>query len=541
MGQTESTVSPYILPTSRGSLRGVEYKDNKTGHAVYRRFAGIPFAQPPVGQLRWRRPQPLPSDYSFTSSDGSPGNFSEFNAICPQPIYNHSTARLENPGAATPIENAQSEDCLYLNVWIPAGTPPTGGWPVQFHIHGGWLQVGNANQSHDHDPFDLYQHVKGRIIVAPTYRLNLFGFLAGKELASLAEDPSVSNYGLWDQRAALEWTAQNIALFGGNPDNITVGGLSAGANSAFYQLHYDTHLPPEKRLIKRLYLWSNAVAIQPDTTDGPALTAQFNEVCSIFNVPETTTTTSDKLEVLRAISCQDLIAGISKLKMHTFRTNTDGVFVPADFLSSLTSGAFATKLAENGTSILLGEVADEALPRHVVEAMLSKYDIPDDRDGDADKWATVFSQMVADGQVHASIRGLTRFLLNPPSGEGVKPLPRGELFRYRIAWRAKGLDAWIDPKMGVCHAADTPIWWGSGWRAGYTEGDGKIVMTILEPFDRFLAGETVGWAEGHESAGPEVVKFVDADGVVHDNHVDELWERGLEVFDAMVAGGKETV
>ena len=547
MRPTQSTSHPYILQTPQGSLKGLEFRD-LSGKPILYRFTKVPFALPPTGARRWRRPQPLPQAFTFNSQQGTPGDYTAFGPICPQPHYEHGSIHVDNPNAAPPIDNIQDEDCLYLNIWVPAASPPSSkGWPIQFHIHGGWLQVGDALQAEDHDPFDLIAHTTPRIIVSPTYRLNLFGFLAGSELASLNEDSSPSNFGLWDQRCALEWVAKNIQLFGGDPSNITVGGLSAGANSTFFQLNYDLLLPAEQRIIKRIYLWSNAVAIQPNLTTSAVLTQQFNDLCAIFSISPTSSP-REKLDQLRKVSSQDLIAALSKMKMHTFRSSTDECFINSTFLSSLHSGTFTTRLAENNIAVFLGEVSDEKelykivnppsthqglltqlanyYPQHVVQALLSLYSIPAATDTDAPKWEEVFAQIVADGQVHASLRGFTHLLLNPPNKPGVVPLSGSKVYRYRISWRATNLDKWVVPHVGVCHGLDAPIWWGSGFRADYTDEDLATLKKVVEPFGRFLYGEDVGIGKGER-----VLRWVDPKGKIHEKHEDELWERGMKIWE----------
>ncbi|KAI1616008.1 esterase/lipase [Exophiala viscosa] len=557
MRATESTSHPYVLNTSRGSLKGVEHR-TPFGQSVVYRFANVPYALPPVGSRRWRRPVPLPTDFTFNNASGQPGDYTAFGPICPQPHYNHGLAMIENPEAAPPIDNTQDEDCLYLNIWVPAAPAPEGGWPVQFQIHGGWLQVGNAMQDHQHDPFDLIKDTTPRVIVSPTYRLNLFGFLAGEELASLHEESAPSNFGLWDQRCALEWTAKHISLFQGNPDNITVGGLSAGANSTFFQLNYDTLLPASQQLVKRVYLWSNAVAIQPNKTTAPILTSQFNELCTVLDIPSSLTP-AEKLSRLRAIPYKDLVVANTKMKMHTFRSSTDNDFILPTFLSSLHSGSFTTRLAQSGISVLLGEVSDEKelyklvnppsdysglllqlanyYPKPVLEALLKVYDLPPQDSTDTKAWAEVFSQMVADNQVHCSLRGLAHILLNPPSHPGVTALPQNRVHRYRIAWRAKALDNWVKPEVGVCHGGDMPVWWASAWRADFLEADKDAAKKFLEPFGQFLHGEEVQWG----CTGEDRVRLLDKDGVVKENTKDGLWERGMQVFNAVWEAQKNTV
>ncbi|ETN45675.1 uncharacterized protein HMPREF1541_09508 [Cyphellophora europaea CBS 101466] len=557
MGATHSTEHPHVLETPLGKLSGVEQRD-PSGKAVLRRYLKIPYALPPVGKLRWRHPQPLPSHFTFNDPSGSPGDYTKFGPVCPQPVYGSSTAVLPNPNAVPPIPNEQSEDCLYLNIWIPAGTPPADGWPVQFHIHGGWLQVGNAMQSHDHDPFDLLRETTPRIIVAPTYRLNLFGFLGGEDVVSQHEDPSPSNFGLWDQRRALEFVAKHITHFGGDPNNISVGGLSAGANSTFFQLYYDTHLPPSQRLIKRIYLWSNAVAIQPSPTNSTPLTTQFNELCTAHNI-DPSLPSATKLAKLRDVPSSAFIASLSRLKAHTFRSSTDDAFIPSTFLSSLHNGQFTTQLARHNIRILLGEVRDELnlyrlvnppssypglltqlanyYPRPVVDALLPHWPVPSKDSTDAQKWEDIFASITAAGQVHVPQRGFAHLLLHPPRSEGVTPLPEDNLYRYRIEWRAKGLDAWLRPELGVCHAGDTPLWWCSGWRAGYSEDDKKNVKKFLEPFGAFLEGKEIQWG----AKGEKRFRVMRPDGTVDEDVRDELWDKYMEVWDSIWDCQKDAV
>ena len=213
---------------------------------------------------------------------------------------------------------------------------------------------------------------------------------------------------------------------------------------------------------------------------------------------------------------------------------------------------------------MLGEVCDEAelyklvnppsthsglitqlsnyYPKPVVDALLPLYDVPGKDTGSAEAFGEVFSKIVADGQVHASIRGFTHLLLNPPKNEGVKPLPPGNVLRYRIEWRAKGLDAWLKPEVGVCHAADGPIWWANGWRAGFTEEDKANATKFLQPFGEFLEGNKVVWGRsGGDGAKEESrIRVMTKDGVTREDVVDERWERGMKVFDAVWRAQEKT-
>ncbi|KAL9617259.1 MAG: hypothetical protein Q9160_007940 [Pyrenula sp. 1 TL-2023] len=541
MGATQSREENCILETPKGLLKGLEFFQKDGQRSIYKRFTHIPYALSPVGERRWRRPTPLPESFSF-SHDDEAGDYTSFGAICPQPVYQHNQVQLENPDAAPPIPLVESEDCLYLNIWIPGGSPPSEGWPIQFFIHGGWLQVGNAMQSNSYDPFDLLQTTDTpRIIVAPTYRLNVFGFLTSKEQGQLGEDDKPGNYGLWDQRAALEWTYTNVHLFGGNPDNITVGGLSAGAYSALFQLFYDTLLP--KQIIQRVFFWSNAVGVQPNHYDSTATTEQFTELLQHFKIPGSASA-DEKISLLRGVPAQDLVEAISTMTHHTFRACSDDSFIPSDFLGHIHNGMFASRLRDHKVSIMVGEVSDEALlyrlvnppssyegllmqlnnyyPSNVVESVLKMYNLPGG-ESPAKEWADIFGKIAADCQVHATVRGFAHCMLSKMSVD--------QVHRYRIKWRAKSLDAWLDPDVGVCHGADAPIWWCSGYRAGYSEEDKAKVQEFIRSFGRFLRGEAVGWG----TRGERDIREFDRNGSISVVK-DEDWERGLRVWEAMRKG-----
>ena len=185
-------------------------------------FKGIPFAKPPVGDLRWKAPQkPDPWDEPYKAYT--------FASIPYQSRIPPGTIRQKE---MYPTDWPVSEDCLYLNIWTPAQSPEER-LPVAFWIFGGGFNRGYSNkQETDGDGFAK----RGCVYVEFNYRLGIFGFLAHPELRSESPYGASGNYGSLDQIAALEWVKENITAFGGDPERITVFGQSAGAMSTMHMM-----------------------------------------------------------------------------------------------------------------------------------------------------------------------------------------------------------------------------------------------------------------------------------------------------------------
>jgi len=178
-------------------------------------FKGIPFAAPPTGEARWTPPQALPAwEETFDAT--------AFGPACSQPGRTVETIYSDT------LPAGMSEDCLNLNIWAPADAEDA---PVFVWIHGGSLTRGANSLS-------LYNGAayaeRGIVYVSINYRLGVLGYLAHPELSAESPDGVSGNYGLLDQIAALEWIQRNIAAFGGDPDNVTIAGESAGALSVTY-------------------------------------------------------------------------------------------------------------------------------------------------------------------------------------------------------------------------------------------------------------------------------------------------------------------
>src|SRR5579863_1190 len=184
--------NPLVIKTGQGKVQGKMSADNQT-----RDFLGIPFAAPPVGPLRWKPPQP-PTKWQGVRQASS------FGSRCMQQ-ERFDDMVFRDPG--------ESEDCLTLNVWAPAGKP-NGKLPVMVWIFGGGFAGGGTSEPRQDG--EALTH-KGVLVVSMNYRLGIFGFFALPELA--AEDPhhAAGNYGLMDELAAIQWVHRNIAAFGGDP------------------------------------------------------------------------------------------------------------------------------------------------------------------------------------------------------------------------------------------------------------------------------------------------------------------------------------
>jgi para-nitrobenzyl esterase len=193
-----------IVRVNDGLVRG-------TAAGTVDEFLGIPYAAPPAGNLRWRPPA-RPASWEGVR------DATQFGPSCPQ---------LPSPFAPP---GPFSEDCLYLNVYAPARGSDEGGRPVLVWIHGGGLVQDGAR---NYDGTKLA--ADGVVVVTINYRLGALGFLAHPALASRPGGPA-GNYGLMDQQAALRWVQRNIARFGGDPDNVTIAGQSAGGLSVLAQM-----------------------------------------------------------------------------------------------------------------------------------------------------------------------------------------------------------------------------------------------------------------------------------------------------------------
>lgn len=286
-------------------------------------FKGIPYAAPPVGDLRWKAPQPVQAWQGVLKA-------TEFGARCMQGrIFQDMVFRDSGP----------SENCLYLNVWTPASNA-TAALPVMVWIYGGGFQAGAASEPRQ-DGEQLAK--KGVVVVSMNYRLGIFGFFAHPELTKESGRNASGDYGLLDQTAALQWVHANIAAFGGNPANVTIFGESAGSMSVNAQVTS----PLANGLFKQ--------AIGESGGDfgfsEPLHTRSEAEQTGLQFAHETG---AANLQALRAIPAQQLLdASMNNRGAFRFWPNIDGYFFPESPLAIYQAGK------ENHVAVLAGWNTDE--------------------------------------------------------------------------------------------------------------------------------------------------------------------------------------
>lgn len=207
----ENNAFPVRVTIENGVIEG-----NYDTQSGIQKYFGIPFAKPPVGNLRWKAPQPAVNWKGVK----------QVKKFGPRPMQTIVFGDMKSRS------DGVSEDCLYLNVWTPAKRN-TKDLPVLLYFYGGGFVAGDASEPR-YDGESMAK--KGIIVVTCNYRLNIFGFLAIPELSAETSYKGSGNYGLLDQVAAMKWVQKNIAAFGGDPKKVTIGGESAGSISVSYQM-----------------------------------------------------------------------------------------------------------------------------------------------------------------------------------------------------------------------------------------------------------------------------------------------------------------
>lgn len=302
-----------------GKITGVLSADKQVAE-----YKGIPYAAPPVGALRWKAPQPVKPWNGVKSC-----NLFSASEVQTLPDFNMPWMACYTPEFFSSNPNNMSEDCLYLNVWTKANSDGMKK-PVIVYIHGGGFGGGSAD-------IPIYNGEsiakKDVVYVGINYRVGIFGFLTNSQLSAESKDGISGNYGILDQITALKWVKNNISKFGGDPDNVTISGQSAGAIS----VDYLTISPYAKGLFRNAVCMSGALL-----KDGNALTLKEKEAKDdlLFK--------GKSLKEMRALSSQDLM----KVQTSTWPC-IDGKVIPDYLYKVLKSGT------QNKVNMITGYVSGD--------------------------------------------------------------------------------------------------------------------------------------------------------------------------------------
>ncbi len=283
---------PVQVKVEHGIIEG----DYNTHNGI-QTFFGVPFAKPPVGDLRWKAPQPM-DDWE---------GIKETKTFGPRPMQTLVFGDMKSRS------NGVSEDCLYLNIWTPARRN-TKDLPVLVYFYGGGNVAGDASENR-YDGESMAK--KGMVVVTTNYRLNIFGFLAHPELSREASYHASGNYGVLDQNMALQWVKKNIAAFGGDPNKITIAGESAGSIGTSLQMAS----PLSKDLIAGA-IGESGAAINPTMApvsleEGEQMGKQFLEKAGIPSIAE-----------LRKMSTKEIYEIYNESQRFGFPVVVDGYFLP---------------------------------------------------------------------------------------------------------------------------------------------------------------------------------------------------------------------
>ena len=292
-GKTTLSQQPASGPEvaiADGTLQGVS-----DGSVQY--FKGIPYAAPPVGDLRWEPPQPV----------------APWTGVHDASRFVHDCMQQPFPFDAAPLSASLSEDCLYVNVWRPANAAAGAKLPVMVWIHGGgFVNGGSSSPVYDGTHFAD----KGVIFVSMNYRLGRFGFFGFPALTAEHPDDPHGNYGYMDQIAALKWVRSNIAAFGGDPDNVFVFGESAGGGS----VHMLLSSPMAKGLFAKAGVESGGgrgelMGPRQLSKDQPGLPSLETIGVNFAKTNGIDGNGADALAKLRALPADKIVAGLGMMSM----------------------------------------------------------------------------------------------------------------------------------------------------------------------------------------------------------------------------------
>ena len=421
-------------------------------------FRGIPYAKPPVGDLRWTQTQP-PAPWT------APRVCVKFSPVCPQP-----TVPLY--GDLGP----SSEDCLYLNVWSAAKVGAEGKFenekrPVLFWIHGGGFGIGAASQRwYDGSHLAL----DGAIIVSCNYRLGPFGFMA-HPVFSWGDPRGAGNYGLRDMAQALIWTHDNIAHFGGDPDNITVWGESAGAAAvdALLVSRANTFFPFQRAII----MSTNTIA-QQRYYDKPNSKIENAAIIAAEIQSRLAPCGPNLLAELRAKSAAEILKAARPGSAIPGVSTTDNLIVDGFMLTE----PIADEIKAGNMlhiPLMIGNVADEGsmFERKLKFDSVAKYkEFLTQRFGAKAEQAFAIYPAATDADVRSAMTELFSDIFIRSTNMHAYAFLKPDIFVYHFTRKAKPM---LDSGWGVYHGSEVPYFFGTvDDKEKYTDEDRELSRLI---------------------------------------------------------------
>ena len=425
----DSSDSKVEVEVENGKLEG----SSDSSVAV---FLGIPYAAPPVANLRWRPPQPA-EDWQGVRSASTAGR------LCAQ----------DDRALAYYGDDVETgEDCLYLNIWAPAGAADGKPLPVMFHIHGGSFRWGGGSLP----VYDGSRLAKRDVVVVSiNYRLDRLGVFAHPALSAAQDGEPLANYALMDQIAALQWVNRNIAAFGGDPDNVTLFGCSAGGVSVNYLMT----APSAGGLFHRAIAESGGVRVEGSRR----LREQVGYLTSLEADGETFAESfaiandSDAVGKLRALTVEQILA--YPIKQSSMNPVVDGIVVPESIGHAFRSGS------QHAVPYLTGTTSWE-------ESLIANFPIPADaiyQDADRSALHAAYGDIDEDRRHHVYFRDAlfaapARFLALEHARHG------GDAFRYRYSYVPGSSRA---DSNGAAHCAEVPYVFGNLEMPGRPQPDAR--------------------------------------------------------------------
>jgi para-nitrobenzyl esterase len=435
-----------VVETSKGKLKGTK----EWGLSVFR---GIPFARPPVGDLRFRAPQPLEPWQGVRDA-------TSFGPTAMQ-IPNEALESLFGRRRQRP---PMDEDCLYLNVWTPAAD--AGQRPVMVWIHGGGFTIGTGSEPLYYGNVLVSRDV---VVVTINYRLGALGFLYVPDFVG-ADDEFCTNFGMLDQVAALEWVRDEIAAFGGDPGNVTIFGESAGAMSIATLMAS----PLATNLFRRAVLQSGAAHNALTTDQAEANATAFAEALDMKELTAGRLRSMPVAQILGAQARMDASdrdrAQEGRLHGLRFQPVVDGRFLPAMPIDAIRRGC------SRDVPVLIGTTAEEAKLFAAMWPGLAR--ISDDEaarrigwlvspDGDTERGRAMLqvyrdaraARGEATGTFEVFLATQTDLMFRIPADRlaEAQAAHLRQVFAYRFDWRSPIANG----ALGACHALDLPFVFGT--------------------------------------------------------------------------------